>query len=248
MLECKLFHHGILGQKWGVRRGPPYPIEDKVLKKGTKINSVSFYNNSDKYKKNGRWMYTYNPKDKWDSSVYKGPFSVYKMQEGKSYVYEHKYIVTDDLKMPTRKERIDEFINVYNKDKLTAISELEMVQRQMKLHDVGSKETQNLDLHNMKTDDDYDKAYELFNHAMERCDIFKTTKAYADTMSKKYDAMVDDNNQGAYNEVNDPVIIFRAEKALKKIGNARLLSVAEIENNYRKVERELSKKGKPVML
>lgn len=23
-----LYHYGIKGQKWGVRRGPPYPIED----------------------------------------------------------------------------------------------------------------------------------------------------------------------------------------------------------------------------
>lgn len=119
-----IYHHGIMGQKWGVRRGPPYPIEDKVLKKGTKLNSVSFYNNSDIYKSNGRWMYTYNPNDEWDSSVYKGPFSVYKIQQGKKYVYEHEFYVTEDLSMPTKKERIEEFINSYNLMKATAITEL----------------------------------------------------------------------------------------------------------------------------
>lgn len=36
-----LVHHGIPGQKWGIRRGPPYPIDDKVLKKGTKVRPFS---------------------------------------------------------------------------------------------------------------------------------------------------------------------------------------------------------------
>lgn len=25
--ECFLAHHGILGQKWGRRNGPPYPLD-----------------------------------------------------------------------------------------------------------------------------------------------------------------------------------------------------------------------------
>lgn len=35
-----LGHHGVKGQKWGVRNGPPYPIEDKVIKAGTRLNSM----------------------------------------------------------------------------------------------------------------------------------------------------------------------------------------------------------------
>lgn len=37
----ELCHHGIKGQKWGIRRGPPYPI-NKYLPKGV-VESKSFY-------------------------------------------------------------------------------------------------------------------------------------------------------------------------------------------------------------
>lgn len=30
----ELFHHGVKGQKWGIRNGPPYPIKRNVVKIG----------------------------------------------------------------------------------------------------------------------------------------------------------------------------------------------------------------------
>jgi hypothetical protein len=30
MYETELMHHGIPGQKWGVKHGPPYPLDAKV--------------------------------------------------------------------------------------------------------------------------------------------------------------------------------------------------------------------------
>lgn len=30
ILEDELSHHGIIGQKWGKKNGPPYPLDDKV--------------------------------------------------------------------------------------------------------------------------------------------------------------------------------------------------------------------------
>ena len=247
-MSNSLRHHGVKGQQWGIRNGPPYPIENKVLSKGTRLNSVSVYNDSDRYKVNGRWMYTYSPNDKWDSKVYKGPFSYYKMKTARSWVYEHQYEVVKDLKMPTKKERVDAFIEVYKDKKVPAAKDLEKVQRLLRKHNTGSTNAQNVDCWNLKTKEDFMAAYEVFNHAMEYINGFKTTKKYADLMSSRFDAMVDDNNQGIYNDAHDPIIIFRANEALKKVGKARLIDVNEIADNYNKVTTELSKKGRSVLL
>lgn len=248
MINSSLYHHGVKGQKWGIRKGPPYPIEDKVLKSGTRINSVSLYNNSEKYRKRNAWMYTYNPDDKHDSSIYKGPFAYYKMKTGYNWVYEHQFEVVNDLKMPNKKERIDAFVDTFNSNKKTSIKELTRVQNTLAAYNVGSEASRKVNLKNLKTKEDYKAAYEVFNHAMENANAFKITKSYSKLMSKNFDAMVDDNNQGIYNDAHDPVIIFRANEALKTIGTARMLDVKEITSNYNSVADEMAKQGKNVLL
>ena len=243
-----MYHFGRIGQKWGVRRGPPYPIDDKILRKGTKLNSVSPIENSSEYRKNGRWMYTFKPEDEWDSKVYKGPFSYYKSRETDSIIYEHSYEVVKDLKMPTKKERIDEFIELYKNHKIMTSFDLKREQSDLKISNRGSDEARNINVWKLKTEEDFKIAYEIFNHAMENVNSFKTTKSYAKIMSEKYDAMVDDNNQGVYNGVHDPIIIFRANEALKEIGQARWVDMNEIAENYNYVKNERAKLGKAVYL
>lgn len=240
----ELYHHGIKGQKWGVRRGPPYPIEDKTMAKGTRLNNVSTYlrNPTD------RWLYTYNPDDKWDTSVYKGPFSIYKLQMGGLGIFEHQYEVVKDLKMPTSKERMDEFRNTYNEGKFRSAMELSSMQKTMQQYGVGSSEARNVNVRKLETEADYKAAYEVFQHLMEQAWKYNTTKRYCDTMSKKYDAMVDDNNQKIYNHAHDPVIIFKVNEAVKEIGEARLLPISEIKENFMTVRDEMTKKGESVML
>lgn len=48
MKELYLYHHGIRGQKWGVRNGPPYPLDDSkdtVIKSGTLFYRISSIEN-----------------------------------------------------------------------------------------------------------------------------------------------------------------------------------------------------------
>lgn len=41
MYKYYISHHGIEGQKWGVRNGPPYPLDKNETKKKKKLISRS---------------------------------------------------------------------------------------------------------------------------------------------------------------------------------------------------------------
>ena len=216
-------------------------LECTVLKAGSKINSVSYDQTAEGYldRSNSRkssqkgWVYGFNPNDSWDSKVYKGPFSLYKMQAAQAYVFEHQFETTKDLKMPVREERVAAFIDVYKNNKLSSKYELKMVQKYLDRPDTTlSEAARKVNVRKLKTQEDYEAAYEIFNHMMEAAHKFKTTQKYSDLMSKKYDAMVDDNNKGVYNNTNNPIIVFRAKEALKSIGDSKMLTVEEVYKNY----------------
>lgn len=103
-------------------------------------------------------------------------------------------------------------------------------------------------LSQLKTNDDYKAAYEVFNHLMERAWEYGITIRYCKTMSEKYDAMVGDNNQAIYNHAHDPVIIFKVKEALKEIGNVKMIDVSEAGKHFENVQAELAKKGEKVLL
>lgn len=255
----ELYHHGIKGQKWGVRNGPPYPIEDTVLRKGTRLNSVSSkFASSKSYMNNGKWMYTYRKDDEWDNKVYKGPFSANLVAyKGAQYVREHEFEIIKDLRMPTKKQRIDEFKQLFNDKNFSqkVKTDMEAVRKAMVQQMIGTPEDhqvyKNFDVNNVKSEDDYKIAYDIFNHAMESLYARESTVEYAKRMAKKYDAMVDDNDQGVFNNAHDPIIIFRTNEVLKDVSNPKspkYLSVNEIMNNYDYVEKKLNKIGKEVFL
>jgi len=263
-----LIHHGIKGQQWGVRNGPPYPIEDKVLRKGTELESISRARTRfsdlekpnttmllDYLKNNKRWLYTYNPNDEWDKKVYRGPFAKYTANRiGGAIPEVHRFTVNEDLKMPTKKERVDKFVELYSKNSKTFIKDLKQLQDTWKAYPDDELPPSTRELRDwtipkkLENKNDIAKAYEIFNHAMEAAHYFKSTRAYCDAMVKEFDAMVDDNNQGIYNRAHDPVIIFKVDKLLKSDKLAQQLTVEEIVKNTNIVREELEKHGERIKL
>ena len=140
-----LAHHGIKGQKWGVRHGPPYPIEDRTMKAGTRLNSVemvdsrmvklkkknlfrkkNIYEYADDYesydrRSKGRWLYTYNPDDEWDKKVYTGPFAEYKINSDfgdgpYTRLVNSAYELTKDITLANSSERYKAFKSLCQKN------------------------------------------------------------------------------------------------------------------------------------
>lgn len=220
----------------------------------TRLNSVSEIANPDEYKNSDRWLYTYRDDEDWDNKVYKGPFSLFLRAYKKiKKIYEHHYETTVDLKMPTRDERIEEFKKL---DKDTLASDLEKIKSdyldsKYKPSIEMQKKLEAFDPRDIKTKEDWDFAYELFSHLMENSYYYRSTQEYMSSVSSKWDAMVDDNNKNVYNRAVDPIIIFRANEVLRRIGNqpiSRLVTDEEIRRNVEALEKELSKEGEHVIL
>lgn len=257
-MEDYICHYGRKNQKWGVRNGPPYPIEDKVLKAGTRLNSVSSTWSTDEYKNTGRSIYTYRPDELWDKKVYEGAFADYLVTyRGARQLRIHEFETTEDMKMPTSKERKDRFKELLNDKQKgeTVKKDLKDVQDLLVKYHIGNLKEQeqykNFDVNDIKTEDDLKVAYDIFNHAMETSYYYKSTREYMDIMQKNYDAMVDDNNQGSYNEARDPIIVFNARKFLKDVADykaPKYVTMESLDRNVEEVRAVLKEHGKKLQL
>ena len=98
----------------------------------------------------------------------------------------------------------------------------------------------------LNSDEDYETAYEVFNFLMETPRAYTSTSAYLKRMSKEYDAMVDDHNQGVYNDAQDPVIVFKANKVIESVSDKEL-SDLDISIALYATRIDMAKKGRNVM-
>lgn len=267
-----LKHHGIKGQKWGVRHGPPYPIKTGIMAKHTRLNSTQW---SKQRPVGMKRIYTYNPNNAHDTKIYTGPFAKYTQGRKKDVqmppeifggamsslyenytppVYTHEYETKKDLKIAGKEDQIDAAYDIVKNTKM-APAELKQIKDYMEeCHKKGESLTPRnktiaeakIDFNNI-TPKDKEIVFDTLNAMMEACDNFTTTRAFEQAMKTKFDGIVDFNNQAVYNEAQDPVVIFDPDKNLR-ILDIKEIPMSMIDQNLEDIRAYMRERGKNAAL
>lgn len=240
-----LYHHGVKGQQWGVRNGPPYPIDPENhpvhIKQGTKFKRLSLYDESNSA---GHAYVNYL---KSDSHRYKGFFGarLRKIGGGKD-VYSVELEAAKDLMAPSKQERVKTFIELYNED-MTLRKKLGSYHKD-DYHDFTplprkfyEQQYSNLDSKALST-----KGYETFIRAIGDQDPYVRNAYFARLTEKGYHFVTDDMDAGTFGKA--PAIIFDRQASTKykgqsAVSNKEINSIWRQEGTYLK-ESAKAKEGK----
>lgn len=196
-----LEHYGVKGMRWGVRKDRKTSVKTRtegfILKKGSSLNRVSSITNE---RNEGKAYATFK---KWDSVGYMArsmPFM---------RTFNMNMVVTRDLVAPSKKERIDAFIDLMKKDDSFATSLAEAKSRQ---EIFGNKKA---------FEDRYKKMSEAQLRAKAYNDLAvnmgfdkKVRDLYFKELKKRgFDMVIDDADAQAIS--HSPIIIFNRENSLK---------------------------------
>lgn len=200
-----LTHHGIKGQKWGVKNGPPYPIDKSerkmvALKKGsTAYRVATIPNETDK----GYAFISYKDKDheKYINST-KAMQEVFgNAWEG----FDMTLKVTKDLVVPTKKYAVDELIKAVSRD--PALKK-EYAKAASKMHIFKPSPIIKKELESAKSEKEVAKIYRDISLAAATSSDFRN-KYFSRLQSQGYSAMYDGGDmdgKGANTEA--PILVF----------------------------------------
>ena len=217
-MDDKLIHIGVKGMKWGHRK--PEETGEIVRKKGQDVRTITDNSN---LKLDARKLYTsFTPKD---ILRYRGEYAdQVRCMRNVEKIFEYKLVALENLVSPSKKERINEMIDLHKNDKNVvremAKSKVRSVPYLMMAKSFGFDQTQKQaekyrKLLGSKNPKDQDKALHEFSRLLAASDINR--KKYFDRLEKKgYNSVYDDNDiMGSYSD--KPLIVFNSAKSLKVV-------------------------------
>lgn len=236
-----LSHHGVKHQQWGVRHGPPYPINGEgvtSIKKGSTFQRISANVNDNE--SGGHAYVTYNGKD---NDTYAGKFA-YGRNWGNKDVYKFQLKAKEDLKGPGKSERLEVSADICNtpegKEAMTR----------------ASKEYGIPFVENATEQKDIVNNYRLFTKAIGGKDSYLRETYFNELKNRGYNMVQDDYDRGL-GMGKYPTIIFDREKSLEyqshdRVGMAKSLKTwitrggkdKDLKNETWKAQLKEAKNGK----
>ena len=184
---------------------------------------------------NEKKLFVYREDDSHDKDVYEGAFTKFiKYRDSTNQIFKRKFENIDDLVSPSTQRRAELFVETYREnpklysellnrtDAYTQARKAQGVKYSPSLESfigkaIFDKNTSDIDLKRY--------GYGLFNMGNEWNDSLTAkgnNKYYKKLKKSGYNALIDDNNAGIYNDAHEPLIVLNAKKYLKNIGSERL--------------------------
>ncbi len=237
--ESELYHHGIRGQQWGVRHGPPYPIDhdkgDITIKKGTKLHRLTI---NDESASRGHAYVTYLNSD---SKHYRGFFGArLKAMNKNADVYSIDFEAMNDLKAPSKQKRVETFIELYENDPAIGKELGSYYKDDWHNRSILPRKYYEVKFSKLDSDKLNSKGYDTFVRAIGGNEYIRN-EYFNKLADEGYSFVTDDMDAGRFGK--EPSIVFDREKDLYYVGQNKI-SGKEISQTWKEEGTYINKKKK----